>query len=126
ETGSEVAPSDYAVPVSAKERAEEGMEPAAGKQKAASGQGRPPAPVPAAAWRTGEGSREYSPSQQKPERTRIGKPEMTAPAPGEILRHGRWQFLALGAGAALVSGVVMKLTGVRGLKAIMKLRGRHA
>src|SRR5437764_5466090 len=59
ETGSEVAPSDYAVPVSRQERAEEGMEPATGKQKPASGQGRAPAPVPtpAPAWRTAEASR---------------------------------------------------------------------
>src|SRR5216110_958925 len=99
------------------------MEPATGKQKSASGQGRAPAPVPtpAPAWRSHAPER-----KQVPERTRIGKPELAAPPPGEVLRHGRWQFLALGAGAALASGVGMKLTGVRGLKAMRKLRRRHA
>ena len=97
------------------------MEPAAGKQKPGGAQGKAAMPVPAAAWKAREPEH-----KQIPVRTPIGKPEMTAPAPGEVLRHGKWQFLALGAGAALLSGVVMKLTGVRGLKAVLKLRNRHA
>jgi len=135
ETGSQIVPSDYAVPVTEQERAEEGMEPATGRQKPEPRKGRAPtpAPAPAAGFRTAEGSqrteqasRKRVPSHEETERTRIGKPEMTAPAPGEVLRHGRWQFITLGAAAALVSGVVMKLSGVRGLKAILKLSSRHA
>jgi len=85
------------------------LSPRAGRRAKSRFVGRPPQ-MTGGLQRAGSRVKEQLVVNRSRKPTRIGKPEVTVPAPGEVLRHG----------AALVSSIVMKFTGVRGLKATLK------